>query len=192
MKITPTIKRSSVTGQNRRGWTLIEVLLIVTMTSTIGILGTKLISRLISMGGQFESQTQGEFTAQRFEDQLRIDVESAETAEPFENGIQLFLPNGEAIQYTLHENNSVRRNGPRPGGTAYETFQFPESIVSFELRPSRVFFTCVPEKVTDSFQHRVFNRPWTISTTLGRRNRLVSEADASSSQTLSASGEDVE
>ncbi|TWT49948.1 hypothetical protein KOR42_37660 [Thalassoglobus neptunius] len=180
MMINSKKQTTTCAHRSRHGWTLVETLLIVTMTSTIGIVGAKLISRLISMGNQLQTQTQTEYTAQRFEDRLRTDVESSETAEPIDHGIQLFSPNGEAIQYVIRKDNSVRRVAPRPGGTAYETFQFPETTIAFEVQPDRVLFSCVPEKETDSFRHKVFDRPWTISTSLGRRNRPFSQTSESS------------
>ena len=119
--------------KSRSGFTLIETLLIVTLTTALSIMGTKVILLLLEIDGKLAASTMVELTTQRFEDQLRNDAECSFKVDASDDELQMKQTNGEAITYRIETDRLIRTSNQ-----SREVYRFPEETISFEVMEQQV------------------------------------------------------
>lgn len=112
----------------RRGWSLIEMSLMIALFGGFSLIAISLITSLMEMDSSIATASAFELTAERLEDQLRDDARMTVQTEVTDNGVNLITQQGQTIQYRVNQGKVQRRlDGDRH--VSHETFAFVESSV---------------------------------------------------------------
>ncbi len=125
------MKRSQLNKNhnNRQGWSLIEMTLMITLLGSFSLVAISLLTTLMDMDTSIATASAFELTAERLEDQLRKDAQATVQTEMTENEVKLITQQGQTIQYRVTE-GKVQRSMGGDRQTSQETFAFIESSVS--------------------------------------------------------------
>ncbi|WP_417850035.1 pilus assembly FimT family protein [Thalassoglobus sp.] len=135
----PTDKRLTEKSPRecRHGWTLIEMSIIISLLGIVTLVATSLFSVLMELDTSIASASAFELTAQRFEDQLRIDVSSATGFDQRENGFDLVPASGPVITYRINQETVTRFiDGDRHRST--DEFTFVDTAIQYKIGPQQL------------------------------------------------------
>lgn len=121
----------------RRGWSLIEMSLVISLLGMFTVVGTSLLMRLMQLDAALATATSWELNATRLEDQLREDAGHAHHVRLAENGIELRTVAGQTIQYHV-EGPHVRRELSGDGRTAMDLFTFEDAEIQLMAVADRI------------------------------------------------------
>lgn len=168
----------------RDGWSLIEMMLLITLITMLGVMGGQIIMLLMEADGKLASSTMVELTVQRLEDQFRTDVESAVSIQQVDGELHIQLLNEHTLVYRI-EGESVIRIEPHGKRQIREDYRFAEFECSFSQVDDVVRVQISPQK--DSlFPARtdvLSNSPQagiSVRASLGRRLRRDAQREATS------------
>ncbi len=128
-------------GSDRCGYTLIEMMLVITVIGALSVMGAVLIGLLMSAESRSTEGAVVQSTLSRLGRQLRADAHAAVSADvaaasDVENArLNLKLADGRSIRYVASEGQIVRevdRESERP---AREAFLLPEGTSRFVVKP---------------------------------------------------------
>lgn len=121
----------------RRGWSLIEMSLVISLLGMFTVVGTSLLTRLMQLDAALATATSWELNATRLEDQLREDAGHTQHARLAENGIELRTVAGQTIQYHV-DGALVRRELSGDGRAARDLFTFEDAEIELSVVAGRI------------------------------------------------------
>lgn len=140
---TPTVLQRRFLPQQicrtrRSGFSLIEVSLLVSLVTALGLLATSFIIQLLDLDTHMARSTAIELQLSRFEDQLRLDAAQADALQVDDQQWTFFQPDASEIVYSVR-GDRITRSQSLSRRTARETWLLPDVVISLhstaELSP---------------------------------------------------------
>lgn len=134
---------------SKRGYSLIELLVVMSMTSVIFTIGVGLVHRVMHEQRFADRDNAMHRVAERLSTKLREDVHRATRAELIESGdqgeqrLELSQPGQRIVTYAARDNVLKRESTGDSGPTHRDDFQFPDNyrIQFSDVTRERVAFT---------------------------------------------------
>lgn len=119
---------------NRRGFTLVEILIALSASSVLMVLAIGLVHRSMSANSLARKRADHQRTLLRLTDRFRDDVHRGEEADLFDTTrLQLHLTGGRSVDYVLDGSDCRREEVLDGGGKLVETFKLLSgSQISFD------------------------------------------------------------
>jgi prepilin-type N-terminal cleavage/methylation domain-containing protein len=126
----------------RHGWTLVELLIVITLVGSISVLATGMLIRLSAAQRTAFEAAQQQGTLARLDLTFRRDVHQAETVEMLPDdktpGLRLTIFDGSQVRYLFTQHILQRIQKPVNGPGRYEEFPLPARNVTFEVGDRQV------------------------------------------------------
>lgn len=167
---------SSKNQPARRGWTLIEMTVMISLLSTFSYIGVSLINKLMELDTTLATAAYQQLTTDRFADQLRSDADNSTQVNKVDDGFHLTESTGAIIEYRVQD-EVIHRQVQRGRRTAREEFNFDGCELSHEVSADQIEFTITKrdELAEKSMSSQLANRPdqpTRILVPIGRHQRF--------------------
>jgi prepilin-type N-terminal cleavage/methylation domain-containing protein len=179
---------------NKRGYSLTELLVVMSMTSMVLTAGMGMVHRVMHEQKSVDRNNAMHRVAERLSTQLREDVHGASRADVIladDNGEQrlvLYHPGERTVTYTVRNNALQRAAICKSEPTRHDSFQFPDNYHAqfFDSSAQRVTFTVFAHwrtylaaahdnSPTEDFQRDVLRAVMHVEASVGRNRRFANE-----------------
>ena len=163
-------------ANSRRGWSLLEMLVVISLTAILLSVSGVLLTALLRSQGMLSADIRQQSARARLATQLRTDAHEASSAKsPSPQVCDFLLESGETVHYEIKESSLHRELRQKETILEREKFPLNGLFAAFAVDESqqRPLVRLTLETVAEGLKYSRPARPSTLEAAVGIRNPLV-------------------